>query len=223
MHNIATPRGNGDGLAVYAELQGLKNAQHFLGLDIRAEKCVDFIGTQGEHGGLGQVVHDIDNAVNDLTGTEKLDQLTGTVDCGQGIVHIKTLFKFCRSLGPHAEGESAFSDAGAVEVCRLENDIDGIVDYLAVLAAHYACKADCTGVVCDDEHVGIELAQVAVERGECFAVLRTADDYLAALDIAIVKSVHRLAVFHHDIVCDINNVVNGTHAHCTQTLTHPLG
>ena len=34
---------------------------------------------------------------------------------------------------------------------------------------------------------------------------------------------HRLAVFDHDIICDINDIVDWADARRTQTLAHPLG
>ena len=40
---------------------------------------------------------------------------------------------------------------------------------------------------------------------------------------AQVKGVHGLAVFEHDIVGDVYNVVDGAHAHHAQALPHPAG
>ena len=71
--------------------------------------------------------------------------------------------------------------------------------------------------------VGIELAHLAVQGGQLLALLRPADDDSAALHIAVVEGVHGLAVLQHDVVGDIHDVVDGTHAHGAQPLPHPLG
>ena len=68
-----------------------------------------------------------------------------------------------------------------------------------------------------------ELADVAVQGGEGLAILRPADDDLAALHVAVVKGVHGLAVFQHHVVGDIHDVVDGADAHAPQPLPHPLG
>ena len=46
---------------------------------------------------------------------------------------------------------------------------------------------------------------------------------MSALNIAEVKSVHRLAVFQHYIVCDVDEVVDRTNTACTESLSHPAG
>ena len=51
----------------------------------------------------------------------------------------------------------------------------------------------------------------------------TAHYYFTTLYAGIIKGVHRLAIFQHNIVCDINNIVDGTHAVITQTAAHPSG
>ena len=55
------------------------------------------------------------------------------------------------------------------------------------------------------------------------ALLRPADDDLAALHIAVVKGVHGLAVLQHHVVGDVHDVVDGADAHAPQPLPHPLG
>ena len=75
----------------------------------------------------------------------------------------------------------------------------------------------------DYQHAGIELSDSAVQRRQLLARLRPPHDDLSAADIPIVKRVHRLSVFQHDIVCDINNVVDRTDAHGAQAFPHPFG
>ena len=71
--------------------------------------------------------------------------------------------------------------------------------------------------------VGVELADLAVQGSELLALGGPADDDLAALHIAVVKGVHGLAIFQHNIVCDVHDVVDGPDSHGAQPLPHPLG
>ena len=67
-----------------------------------------------------------------------------------------------------------------------------------------------------------EGADIAVKRSQGFALLASADDDFAGADITVVKGVHRLAVFEHDIVRNIDNIVDRAYAVGVQTLTQPL-
>ena len=76
-------------------------------------------------------------------------------------------------------------------------------------------------LVADAEHIRRELALVAVERLDGLALMRGAHDDVAALDAAEVERVHRLAVFEHDVVRDIDDIVDRAHAARAQALAHP--
>ena len=222
MADVASPRGNAYRLAVNAELEAAQYILHRLGGNVGAEQSVYLVRAQREHGGLGNVVYDVDNAVNNFASAEHFDQLAGSVYCRKSVQRVKTLFKLCRSLGAHTKRQCALADAGSVKVCRLENNINRVGNNLAVLAAHDACKADRASIVRDNENVGVELSDISVERCKLLALGGAAHDDPAALDVAVVECVHRLAVFHHDVVCDINDVVYRPYAHCAQSLAHPL-
>ena len=222
MADVASPRGNAYRLAVNAELEAAQYILHRLGGNVGAEQSVYLVRAQCKHRRFGNAVYYIDNAVNYLACAEHLDQLAGSVYCRQSVQGVKTLFKLCRSFCAHAERQSALADAGSVKVCRLENNVNRVGNDLAVLAAHDASKADSARIVRDNENVGVELPDVSVERCKLLALGGAANDDPAALDVAIVECVHRLAVFHHDIVCDINDVVYRPYAHCAQSLAHPL-
>ena len=60
----------------------------------------------------------------------------------------------------------------------------------------------------DDQHAAVEHAFLAVERDDLFAVGRAAHDDLLAADLRRVEGVHRLAVFQHHVVADIDDVVD---------------
>ena len=45
---------------------------------------------------------------------------------------------------------------------------------------------------------------------------------LAFADTGEIKSMHRLAIFHHDIVCYVNYIINRPHASVADPLLHPF-
>lgn len=171
-------------------------------------------------GGLGEAV---DVAVDDLAGAEELDQLTGAVDGELGEVGVEALLIVGGGVRAHAEASGGAADAGAVEVGALEEDHLGVVRDLGVLAAHDAGDADGFVLVADAEHAGVQLALVAVQGADGLALARGADDDVAAVHAGEVEGVHRLAVLHHDVVCYVNYIVDGPHAHGGDALAHPLG
>ena len=193
------------------------------GGDVGTQQGIHPLRIHADGAGLGYVVEDVDDAVHHLAGSQQLHQLAGPLDGGEGVHGIQALFELGAGLGAHAQGQGTLADAGAVEAGGLEHHVGGVGDDLAVLAAHDARKAHGPGLVGDDQVVGIELAHLAVQGGQLLALLRPADDDSAALHIAVVEGVHGLAVLQHDVVGDIHDVVDGTHAHGAQPLPHPLG
>ena len=193
------------------------------GRDISAQQGIDPLRVHPDGAGLRDVVQNVDDAVHDLARAQPLHQLTGTVHGGQGVQGIQPLFKLGGSLGTHTQGKSALADAGAVEVGRLKDHVHGVVGDLAVLAAHDARQAHGPGIVGDDQVVGGELPDLAVQGGELLALFGQADDDLTALHIAVVEGVHGLAILQHNVVGNVHDVVDGAHAHAAQPLPHPLG
>src|SRR5439155_24755410 len=64
---------------------------------------------------------------------------------------------------------------------------------------------------------------LVVERGELLRVMGAADDDVVSGDAIIVEGVQRLAELEHDVVRDIDNVVDRPLAERDQALLHPLG
>ena len=193
------------------------------GRDVSAQQGVDPVGIHPDGAGLGDIVQNVDDAVHDLACAQQLHQLTGPVHSGQGVQGIQTLFKLGAGLGAHTKGQGALADAGAVKVGRLKDYVHGVSHDLTVLAAHDTRQAHSPGVVGDDQVVGGELPDLAVQGGQLLALLSQADYDLTALHIAVVEGVHGLAILQHNVVGNVHNVVDGTHTHGTQPLPHPLG
>ena len=220
---VGPPRGNLHHAVHDRDFLAPQIVDHVSLWNVGAEQGIDLGRLKRKGDRLRNIVQNVDHPVDNFACAEHLDQFACTVDRRNGQHRVDVLFKFRRSIGAHAEGQRGLADGCAEEVGRLEHDVDGIVHDLAVLAAHDAGQTDGLRLVRDDKHVGLELTDAAVERGERLVLARAADDDLAALDIAIIEGVHRLAVFDHDIVRDVDDVVDRSDAGGAQPLPHPLG
>ncbi|MPM48654.1 hypothetical protein SDC9_95380 [bioreactor metagenome] len=78
-------------------------------------------------------------------------------------------------------------------------------------------------LVADAQHTGRQLSLVSVQSLNGLALPGGADDDFSALHTGEVEGVHGLAVFQHDVVGDIHDVVDGADAGITQPFPHPGG
>ena len=221
MLDVAAPGRHVDVVAIQDKAEGDKNFAHQVFAEFRAEQGVDLVWFElDDRGGLflGDHVH---HAVDDLAAAEQLHELAGALDGLDGVHHVEALFIAGGGVGAHAEGAGRATHGNAVEVSGLKEHHRRVADDLAVRAAHDARDADGLVLVADAEHIRRQLALVAVERLDGLALARGAHDDVAAFDAAEVKGVHRLAVFEHHIVRDIDDVVDGAHAAVAQSLAHP--
>ena len=108
-----------------------------------------------------------------------------------------------------------------MEVCGLENDGLGVVHNLGVCAAHNACNSNRLVVVADGKHLVAQVVIYAVQSLDGLTVAGTADNNAAIGQALVVERMHRLAVLEHNIVGDINDVVDRANAAGVQTLAHP--
>jgi len=102
--------------------------------------------------------------------------------------------------------------AGRLEAGRFQQYRGRGVGNFGSSTAHHAGHGDGARGVGYNEGVGCQLALDVVEGAQNLAILRAADDDLAARYTAIIESVQRLSVLHHDEVGYVHYVVDGTHA-----------
>ena len=220
---VGTPRWYLDETVLDLDLLAAQIVDHVRAGDIRAEQGVDLVLLQREGDGLRDVVDDVDHAVQHLARAEQLHELARAVHGGDGEHRVDVLFKFRGRVGAHTERQRRLADGRAEEVGGLEHHVHRVRHDLTVFAAHDARQTHGLFLVRDHEHIRLQIADVAVERGERFILARAAHDDLAAVYIAVVKGVHRLTVFDHHIVRDVHDVVDGADARRAQALAHPLG
>jgi hypothetical protein len=121
----------------------------------------------------------------------------------------EALLEATAGLAAQAEQLRRAVDVGAVPVGDLhEHARRGVVD-LGALAAHDAGDRGRPVGVIDDEHLVVERADLAVERGDLLAVLRAAHDEPRARHAIEVEGVQRAADQQHRVVGDVDDVVDG--------------
>ena len=220
---VGTEGGNENGVALHGNFQPVQVLDHVLLGDIGTQQPVDFLRLQRQRLFLRDIVDDIDGAVQHIAAAQHLHKLAGTLHGRDGHHGVKALFKFAGGFGAHTQRQSGLADGGAVEVGGLEDYHGGIVLDFGVFAAHDTGKADGLIFVGDDQHTGFQVAHIAVQRGQGLAVLGFPHHDLAGRNIAVIKGVHGLTVFQHDVVGDVHDVIDGTHAVGAQTAAQPLG
>ena len=210
-------------IAVHMNFQRLKCLNHLLTGDIRAKEPVDPIRIEGNLCRLCSAVVHLNELCHRLASAQLFYQLHGTLQSAGASVRIQPLFVTCRSIGAHAQLLCSPANLYRFEISGLEHNSGGVIHDTAVLAAHNTGNCNRLFCICNDQHFRRKLTLLTVQCGDGLAVLGVADNDLAVLDIAQVKSVHGLAVFQHDIVGDVYQIVDGTHAAGTKPLPHPAG
>ena len=214
---VGTEGGNQNGVALHGNFQPVQVLDHILLGDIGAQQTVDLLRLQRQCFFLGDVIDDINGAVQDIAAAQHFHKLAGALHGGDGHHGVKTLFKLAGGFGAHAQRQSGLADGGTVEVGGLEDHHGGVVLDFGVFAAHDTRKADGLIFVGDDQHTGLQIAHATVQGGQGLAVLGFPHHDLAGGNIAVIKGVHGLAVFQHDVVGDVHDVIDGTHAVGAQT------
>ena len=163
----------------------------------------------------------IHHAVHHIARVELLHKLQRARKANRAADGAQLLFIARGRLRAHAKLFGCAAHRRAVKAGRFKNNGGCILHDAAVFAAHHARYSHRLFRVRNDEHIICERALNAIQRGDPLAVFCTANDHAVPLQVAQVKSVHRLAIFEHDEICDIDNIVNRAHAARTQPLAQP--
>ena len=220
---VGAERRNMNGATLHFNLQALQVADHILFGNVGAQQLVDLLGLQLQGLGLGNIVQHINGAIQHITGTQHLNQFAGALYSRQGHHRIDVLFELAGSIGTHTQRQSGLTNGSAVEVGGFKDHHSGVVHNFGVFAAHNTGQTDGAILVCDYQHTGLQISQIAIQGGQGFAFDSFPNDDLTGGNIAVVKCMHRLTVLQHHIVGNINDIVDGTDTIGTQALTQPLG
>jgi len=210
-------------LRVIVHLQLRENVEHGLLIVISAEEGIDITCIEGDADAVRDGLADIGKALYGDTAAQLPHQLAGAVDRRLGVGGMKSLFKNTGRIGAEADPLGGLADIGTVEGRGLEKNGLHFVRDLGVLTAHDTCNTDLLFSVADHQDIVVHPAHLAVQGLEHVSVLRAAHDDLVSLDRIEVKGVHGLAVFDHDIVGNVDQIVDGTDPAGREPSLHPPG
>ena len=220
---VGAEGGYGQSVAVHLEFELAQHILHIIGADVQSEEGVDAVGLELHRIGLFSAAVNVNSSVHDVSGAQQSYKLAGTVERGQSVLGVESLFKASRAFGAHTLTLGGHADRASEEVRALEYDGSGIILNFAVCSAHDSGKGDRLLFIGDNEILRVEDMIGIVERFEAFAILGGADDDLLAVEAGIIKGVHGLTIFQHDIVGDVNDVVDRSDSGGAQTHSQPQG
>ncbi len=151
------------------------------------------------------------------------DQIHGAARGIERAVRVHAAFEAVGGIRREPEAPRGPADGLRAEIRRLEHDVRGRGVHARVLAAHEAGDDERLHRVGDHQHAAVERALLLVEGHELLAVGRAADDKFAARDLLRIEHVQRLAELEHDVVADVDQVVDRAEAHRREAFLHPGG
>ena len=207
----------------HRNFQPVQVGHHVRPGDLRAQQPVNPLRLQGQLPGLGHKMEDIDGAVQHVAAIQQLHQLAGPLHRRNGKHGVQVFLKLAGGLGAQAQGQGSLPDGSTVEIGGLKHHRGGIRHNLRVFAAHDARQANGLFPVGNHQHPRLQPAHRAVQGGDGLPFPALPHHDFAGGHVPVVKGMHGLAIFQHDIVGDVHNVVDGPHAVGPQPLPQPLG
>ena len=118
-----------------------------------------------------------------------------------------------RSLAHQIKVSAGTANVAVIKDSGFQKDINGILGNFRIQATHNTCKCNRSFTfICDDRHIGRELAVFSVKRHNVLTVFcSTNHNVVLAIFLgkfSEVKSMQRLAGQVHHVVSNINNVVD---------------
>ena len=225
--DIAAERGNGAYQLVANDARLDKHAVqvllHFLCRNIRSKLCIDTRRVDLDYLLLEVLIQHVDHAVCHFARPKLTYKRERTLHGKHRRDRIHSLGKAHGAFRRKAQAARGLADISIHEFGGFKYDRFRLVRNFRIEAAHHARNADRSFLIANEQHIFRKGALFIVERLHFFAILRTADDDLAAADFGGVERVHRLSRFEHDKVCDIHDIVDRTYARFAQAQLDPLG
>ena len=149
--------------------------------------------------------------------SDQLNQLADSVRSRLAEVRVDSLFVSAGSLGSQGKPLGCGSYAVCVEVCGLDYDGLCVSGNFGVKSSHDPCHRYRLLGVIDHQHSVVQCSFRAVQGYEFFSLCGSINDDLVSLQAFDIKGVHRLTVFQHYKVGNVNDVVDGSHARMNQS------
>ena len=151
-------------------------------------------------------------------GTAIADQQLGsTVDGWKGRSRVHTAFETTGCLRTELVSPVGASHRHGIEVGTFENDGAGLGGHLGGGTAHDSCQADRTGVVGDDEVIGIQSALDVVKGAQLLTLTCLAHDDGSG-DLVGVVGVQGLSGLEHDVIRHVDSKADRTHPGAEQPI-----
>ena len=155
------------------------------------------------------------------TGADEFNESADTVSGCFAEIRVDALFISSGGFGSQLQPGGSGPDAGAQEVGGFHHDGLRIRFNFRIQAAHDACNCHGFFSVLDHQHVRGQGSLGSVQRGEYFAVFCRIHHDLVTCDAVDIEGVKRLAVFQHDEVGNIHDVIDRTHTCMDQPSLEP--
>ena len=140
-----------------------------------------------------------------------------------GAVGVDAALEAVACVGAQAVAACALADPGGMEIGALKHNVLCGVVGAAALASEDACYAHGVFGVADAQVVLAKGVLLAVEGHKLGAFGLCADHDLVAFHHVGVEAMHGLAVGHHYVVGDVDNVVDGAQTDDVELVLQPLG
>ena len=191
-------------------------------VNISTKKGIDllYIICDGDRFFLNRIY--VYGTTHNLTGTQFLDQLAGTVHGVDRIVWIKPLLKLCLCVGTHTKLLAGFTDIGSVKSSCFEKHGSHIIRDLGVFATHNTGNTYRLLPVTDHQHGIIKNSFLTIQCHKRLILVRFTYNNLMICQFVQIIRMHWLCILLHYIVRDIYNIIDRTDANGSKTTLHPL-
>ena len=153
--------------------------------------------------------------------SDHFNQLAHSVSSLFAEVRVDSLFVSSGSLRSERESLGSRSYAVCIEVRGFDYDCLRICSDFGVKTSHNTCDRYRLLRVVNHQHSVIQRSFVTVKRNELFAFGCRVNDNLMSCETFDVKSMHRLTVFEHYEVRNVNNIVDRSHSCMNQSSLQP--
>ena len=147
-----------------------------------------------------------------FTGSHLFYQLAGTVDRSFRIVWIQPLFELTGCIRTKPDSFTGFPDIYPIKAGSLKQHRLYIVCNHGIFSTHDSGDTDLFLTIADHQHIFVHRSFLSVQCCELITVPGRLYHNLMASNCIQVIGVHRLSVFFHHIVGDINQIIDRANA-----------
>src|SRR6266404_383070 len=203
------------------EAHGGQEPLDFLPRYRHAEEVTDARFAQKDGARLLRLGPEVDGRLTHFAPGDRADQVDGASQrVGHG-EHIEPSLETIARLARQAEGAPSAPNASRLEVGGFEHNVRGAVGNFGLGTAHDAGHDRGPLGVADDGHLSRQPSAHSVQGDDLFPWLGSAHDDGRAPQLREIEGVQRLIDFEQDVVCRVDDVVDGALANALQARGQP--